>query len=496
MGHGWRWLNPCAGLAASAAVLCGAVLVAAGCRAPRPRTTLPSFQVGAAAVSITPEVSAVGPPVWIAGYGNGRRATGVHDDLYARAIVIEGENGGRAALVSVDLIGLFLESTRRARVRIEALGIGLHAEDVVVASTHSHEGPDTMGLWGPEPTETGIHVPYVHFVEQRIVEAVRRAAGSMREATIRFAETTVPESLNCDGRLPHVVDRRLLLMEAGDRETGRPIATLVSFASHPEILGRQNSLITADYPGFLLRAIERERAGVGVFLSGAIGGLLYPGCAEIQDPRTGTPAPKNSFRKAELYGEELARLALDALRRTTPSRRGDVWFTRREVTAPLENPRFRAGLATGVIGADQLGERFRPGAGGDWTFTTEVGLGRIGDGLFLFVPGEIYPELVLGGVPEPPEPGADFPEAPVEPPLLPRMVGAFRFVVGLANDEIGYLIPRRQWDASPPFAYGRADSQYGEVHSVGPMGGASVSAALHALLDETGGGEERPAARP
>jgi hypothetical protein len=41
-------------------------------------------------------------------------------------------------------------------------------------------------------------------------------------------------------------------------------------------------------------------------------------------------------------------------------------------------------------------------------------------------------------------------------------------IVGLANDELGYIIPKRQWDEKPPFAYGRTSAQYGEINSVGP----------------------------
>ena len=49
------------------------------------------------------------------------------------------------------------------------------------------------------------------------------------------------------------------------------------------------------------------------------------------------------------------------------------------------------------------------------------------------------------------------------------MVGENRWMLfGLANDEIGYIIPRRQWDQNPPFAYGRDSSQYGEMNSCGP----------------------------
>src|SRR5262245_22320151 len=63
-------------------------------------------KAGAAAVAITPSVSAEGPPVWIAGFGQGRRATGVHDDLYARAFAWT-DGTKEVALVAVDLVGLF-----------------------------------------------------------------------------------------------------------------------------------------------------------------------------------------------------------------------------------------------------------------------------------------------------------------------------------------------------------------------------------------------------
>ncbi len=41
-------------------------------------------------------------------------------------------------------------------------------------------------------------------------------------------------------------------------------------------------------------------------------------------------------------------------------------------------------------------------------------------------------------------------------------------LIGLANDEIGYIIPKRQWDEKPPFCYGRKKAQYGEENSLGP----------------------------
>ena len=99
---------------------------------------------------------------------------------------------------------------------------------------------------------------------------------------------------------------------------------------------------------------------------------------------------------------------------------------------------------------------------------TEVAWLRLGDLDVAAIPGEIYPELVLDKVQDPADPAADFPEAPIEPAIYKQLSGPHRMIVGLANDEIGYIIPKRQWDERPPFCYGRKRSQYGEVNSLGP----------------------------
>jgi hypothetical protein len=113
---------------------------------------------------------------------------------------------------------------------------------------------------------------------------------------------------------------------------------------------------------------------------------------------------------------------------------------------------------------------------------TEIGRFRLGDAEGLCVPGEIYPEIIVGGIPDPPHPAADDADAPPEGPLLPRLHSEFPFVLGLANDEIGYLIPRSEWDAKPPYAYGRREAPYGEVNSVGPRTAPILIEAFDHLL--------------
>jgi hypothetical protein len=41
-------------------------------------------------------------------------------------------------------------------------------------------------------------------------------------------------------------------------------------------------------------------------------------------------------------------------------------------------------------------------------------------------------------------------------------------IVGLGNDELGYIIPKRQWDEKPPFTHGLTKAPYGEINSLGP----------------------------
>jgi hypothetical protein len=105
--------------------------------------------------------------------------------------------------------------------------------------------------------------------------------------------------------------------------------------------------------------------------------------------------------------------------------------------------------------------------------------------VLLCVPGEVYPEIVNGGVES--LPGADFPGTPVEvPPWRDLLPGRVKFVLGLANDEVGYIIPRTQWDRKPPYVRGAAKPEYGEVNSLGPETAPLLHAAVRELAAAPG----------
>lgn len=106
----------------------------------------------------------------------------------------------------------------------------------------------------------------------------------------------------------------------------------------------------------------------------------------------------------------------------------------------------------------------------------------LGDASFACIPGEIYPEIVNGGIETPP--GADYPVPAVEvPPLRALMPGRTKFILGLANDEIGYIIPRSEFDRDPPYLYHAKKAPYGEINSVGPAAAGLIHAALREMCE-------------
>jgi hypothetical protein len=118
---------------------------------------------------------------------------------------------------------------------------------------------------------------------------------------------------------------------------------------------------------------------------------------------------------------------------------------------------------------------------------TEVALIELGELWIACIPGELYPEIAVGGI-ENPE-GADYRVAPVEvPPLRSAMTGRVNMMVNLANDALGYIIPKSEWDARRPYLYGAKEDTYGEIVSAGPDTARLVHGALMELFAEAKGG--------
>lgn len=422
-------------------------------------------------------------PVWIAGFSNSKAANGVHDDLWARTMVID-DGKTRVALVVLDAIGLMHDDMIDIRKLIPAdAGVTY----TIVSSTHDHEAPDLMGLWGETPFKSGVNPEYMAYVKNQAAKSVIEAVKNLRPASLAISEDlTGAIPLVKDTRKPEVFDSGLRLIKAIDRENGNTLGSLIAWANHAETLWSRNLLLTSDFPHYVREGVEKGvfkgdslvKAGIGgvaVYINGSIGGLMTTHASlPVTDPLTGIEYAEPSYEKAEAQGKALSLLALAAMESPLEviDTAGISLFVR-TLTLPIDNRLFKLATALGVLNR---------GTTGWMKMRTELAVLKIGSVSMVTIPGEAYPELINGGL-EAPE-GNDFGIGPAElPPVREMMPGKHKFVFGLANDEIGYIIPKSQWDVKAPYTYNREDSPYGEENSLGPETAPLLHAALKEMLE-------------
>jgi hypothetical protein len=437
---------------------------------------------GFAEVDITPKVDGK-TPVYLAGFGKNRKATGVHDPLFARAVVLA-DGDRKIALVSVDLVGLFQEPVERVRKRLSGFTY------VLVSSTHNHEGPDTLGIWGPTLFQTGLNAAYLKEVEDKIVQAVQAADKDRRPVEARIGTARAPELLH-DARQPIVKHDELVALEFRPPKGDKPSGLVVQWNCHPETLASKNTEVSADFVAFTVEHLKKRYGCPVVYLTGTVGGLMTSLHLEVKD-ENGKPLADGTLAKTSRYGQLVGQLAEKALADAKPLRLTPLDARSRLVFLPLDNSRYVTGWQLGVLDRPAYvweGDPYKAKPTNKavkkkrLAVRTEIAWLRLGELEVAAIPGEIYPELVLAKVQDPPDPSADFPDAPVEPAIYQQLKGPHRMIIGLANDEVGYILPKRQWDEKPPFCYGRKSAQYGEENSVGPEAGPILCNAFRELVN-------------
>lgn len=456
---------------------------------------------GAAKTVVTPDVHK--SKVYLAGFGHNRIATGIHDDLYARCLALSA-GGQTLVLCSVDVIGLFYEDVLKIRDQVKAQAP--HVSHLIVASTHVHEGPDTLGLWGPDPLHTGINEDYLNSLDSEIAATAARAANSIKPARMELSRDDHPllGMLQSVDRPPIVKDPYLFVMRLSSLARGLPIAVLVNWSDHPETLGGENTEITADYPHWLCQYVENHLGGTAIFFNGSIGKVSTLGSqVALPDQDTGEIAKDHTWSKAELVGTTVGQLVERALKSSQTAPVDSFLIRKSTLFAPLENDHFRVAEAAGIFsGRKPLYTDGRIDSSTVEKELTDTGKIRVATGHDLqteadyvqirtsdrtvaeivTIPGEIYPELTNGGITR--YPGADYPEAAFEPSLRERLKSRYQFIFGLGNDELGYLIPKAEWDNEPPWLLNRPQRWYGEINSAGPDVSAVVLRALEELIEQ------------
>jgi hypothetical protein len=428
--------------------------------------TAGELSVGFASADVTPEIGK--KPVYLAGFGQNRKATKVHDAISARAVVLA-DGDTKIALISVDVVGIFLPTVEQVREKLSGF------KYVLISATHNHEGPDTVGLWGPTPFQSGVDNDYLKKVQEGCVSAVKEA-DKLRKPAIATIGTASDPSLIRDTRLPIVLHDEIVAIRFEDSSTKKPIGILVQWNCHPESLDSKNTEITADFVHYTVEHLRKSQSCDVAYFTGTVGGLMTTLRLPVKDEK-GNELRDGTFEKAERYGTLVGQLADKALKTATPVTLTPFDVRSREILVPVENNLYRLAWQLGTLNRQlypwegtATPKQFTPtkDVAKPAAVKTEIGYVKLGDLEIAVIPGEIYPELVLSKVQDPVDPGADFPDAPIEPGIYAQFKGKHKMIFGLGNDELGYIIPKRQWDEKPPFCYGLQKAQYGEGNSVGP----------------------------
>ena len=423
-------------------------------------------------------------PVWIAGFHNRRPAQGVHDDLWARVMVLD-DGATRVAITSIDAVGFIYDDAVDIRKSAHEKN---NCDYTIISSTHVHQAPDLIGIWGESFFKSGVNTEYMRYVKHQTVAAIETAVKNLVPVKLRIGQ-------DLEGAIPYVVDSRdpqemdsgIRIIQAIEISSGETLGSLVSWSNHPETLWSKNLLISSDFPHYFRESVEngvhkgdrllaKGLGGITVFVNGAVGGLMTTNPSHpIPDPFDGEMHKGATFEKAQAQGQQLGLLALKAIRSADVMEieQAGIKIRAKTISIPLDNWNFLLGFLLGVIDHGTTG----------WLdVKTEVAALRIGPISIITIPGEIYPEIINGGVVSPP--GQDYNLDPVEiPPLRSMMPGKFKFVFGLANDEIGYIIPKSEWDEIPPYLYNHHKSPYGEVNSIGPEAGPIIHESLIEMLE-------------
>jgi hypothetical protein len=405
------------------------------------------LRTGAAAVRITPD-----QPMPMAGYYNTRLSTNTHDELHAKAIVIE-QDGARAALVVCDLISLPRSVVVQAR-EIVSRTTSVPGSNVMISATHSHTGPvlDT-GSARKAVDGSGSEVvrEYTAQLPAKIAESVRLAEAALQPA--RFSVAHEQEDHLSHNRRFHMRDGTVgwnagklntnIVRAAGPIDPDvavlyfesvrtNTIATYVNFAMHPDTVGGLE--FSADYPGALSRRLAEYKGTnmVTVFANGACGNINHvdvqwanPQKGHTEAARLGTALAGhvfNAYTRLQPIEPGALRVRSQMVQLALPEAKpGDVDSARDTVTRiGTKNPPKFLEQVNAFKMLDVVAREGRP-------HEVEVQIIALGDDVaWVSLPGEIFVELGL--------------EIKKKSPFRHTVIAE------LANGAIGYIPNEKAYD--------------------------------------------------
>jgi hypothetical protein len=331
-------------------------------------------------------------------------------DLTVRTLVLE-QGGTSVAIVSADFLGFPAALGNRVRAAVKEIP----AQNILIGATHTHSAPDCYGF--PDGAGgTARDEKYVEMVCVRMAEAIHEAATNLQPVRLKIATGEAKGKIAYNYYAEQLYDPRCHVIQALDA-SGKPIATLVNYAIHPEVLGSDAGICSPDLVGPLYERLAEKGGGTGIFMNSAQGGMVT---ADNRQPGNREARTwEECQRIGRLLADEALRIVSDAPEQASPK----LYCAARSLTLPVDAPLMRALLKT------------LPGSpGGDATsLTTQLNLINLGNAQILTIPGEALPNIGYY--------------------LKRKMHGENNLLFGLTNDAFGYILTKEDFDSFKRYSY-------------------------------------------
>ncbi|GAA4415774.1 neutral/alkaline non-lysosomal ceramidase N-terminal domain-containing protein [Nibrella viscosa] len=370
-----------------------------------------ALRVGAAMRVITPD-----PLLPVSGgIGAPRKTTEKKGDLFARALVLE-QGSTRLAIVSIDNIGWPSALGNKSRALIK----GIPPENILIGATHTHSAPDAYGF----PDRNGNSLADLNYLDncvKLIADAVNEAVSKLEPASLKIAVGEANGRIAYNYYAEQLYDPRCGVIQAigtSGKNKGKPIATLVNYAIHPEVLGADKGILSPDLCGPLYDRIEAKAGGMAMFMNGAQGGMV------TADVRRDNGKEANTWEECIRIGELLADEALRIVSTADVLENPALSCAARTVEFPVDSEMMRY-----IIKKSPLNYKLSPSG----KVAAQLNLLTIGPAQVLTIPGEALPNIGYY--------------------VKRHMPTKYPFLFGLTNDAFGYMLTKVDFNSFKRYDY-------------------------------------------
>ncbi|MBM4025897.1 MAG: hypothetical protein FJ280_10910 [Planctomycetes bacterium] len=331
--------------------------------------------------------------------------------LTVRALVLE--NGGtRVAICSTDFLGFPGVLCDRVRGRAP----GIPAQNILIGATHNHSAPDCYGF--PDRSgKTGADLDYLDSICVKLAEAINEAVDRLQPARVKIATGKAQGKIAYNYYAEKLYDPRCDVIQVLNAD-GAPMATLINYACHPEVIGPGQGILCPDFVGPLYDRIHERKAGTGIFMNGALGGMVTADCRgpDGKDIQTWDEC----VRIGRLLADEALRIIAEVPAQENPA----LFCGSTTIEFPVENAVLRLVVSLSPLGF-QLSDK--------GTIATQVNVVNLGSAQILTIPGEALPNIGYY--------------------LKRKMHGRHNLLFGLTNDAFGYLLTKEDWNSFERYDY-------------------------------------------